>query len=55
MAFSDGFICSDSSMSRKNSMTIRNSIAIQYGYDIKNATVKYYWDKSKKKTTGIFS
>lgn len=52
--FSDGFICRDSSMSRKNSKIIRNSIAIQDGYDLKTAPIKFYWDKSKKKPQAFF-
>ncbi|MEI6683518.1 MAG: DUF5005 domain-containing protein [Bacteroidota bacterium] len=52
--FSDSFICSDSSRSRRNSTMIRNSIAIQDGYDLKTATIKFYWDISKKKPRPFF-
>jgi len=52
--FSDSFICSDSSMSRKNSKMIRNSIAIQDGYNLKTAPIKFYWDESKKKRQAFF-
>jgi hypothetical protein len=52
--FSDGFICSDSSGDRKKSTMIRNSIAIQNGYDLKTADIKYYWDKSRKKPQSFF-
>ena len=52
--FSDGFICRDSSMSRKNSKMIRNSIAIQDGYNLKAAPIKFYGDKSKEKPQAFF-
>ena len=52
--FSDGFICSDLSKSRKKSTMINNSVAIQDGYDLKTAPVKYYWGKSKKKPQAFF-
>ncbi len=52
--FSDGFICRDSSGSRKNSAMIRNSIAIQDGYNLKTASIKFYWDKSRKKPRAFF-
>lgn len=52
--FSDSFISSDSSGSRKNSKIVRNSIAIQEGYDLKTASVKFYWDRSKKKPGAFF-
>ncbi len=52
--FSDSFICSDSSRSRKGSAIIRNSIAIQQGYDPETASLKFYWDKSKKKPRAFF-
>jgi hypothetical protein len=47
--FSDSFIALDSSMSRKKSRFIRNSIAIQEGYDIQTATIEFYWNKKHKK------
>jgi len=52
--FSDGFIANDSSGSRKNSKMIRNSVAIQEGYDLNNATIRYYWDKSGKEPGSFF-
>lgn len=52
--FSDGFICSDSSGSRKKSTIIRNSIAVQDGYDLKSASIKYYWDNFRKKPEAFF-
>jgi hypothetical protein len=52
--FSDGFICSDSSQSRTTSTMIRNSIAIQDGYDLKTASINYYWDQSNKKPQAFF-
>jgi hypothetical protein len=44
--FSDGFISADSSASRKNSKMIRNSVAIQHGYDLNSASIQYHWDRS---------
>ena len=52
--FSDSFICSDSTGSRKKSSIIRNSVAIQDGYDLKAAPVRFYWDKSKKSPQSFF-
>lgn len=52
--FSDSFICSDSSRSRKKSTIIRNSIAIQDGYNLKTAPIKFYWDKSSKESRAFF-
>lgn len=52
--FSDSFISNDSSGSRKNSKFVRNSIAIQQGYDLKTATVKFYWNRSKKRVGDFF-
>ena len=52
--FSDSFICSDSTRSRKKSSIIRNSIAIQEGYDLKPAPVRFYWDKTKKSPQSFF-
>lgn len=52
--FSDGFIASDSSGSRKNSKMIRNSVAIQQGYDLNSASIRYYYDKSGKEPHSFF-
>jgi hypothetical protein len=52
--FSDTFICADSSKSRNKSTIIRNSIAIQDGYNINNASVQFYWNKSKKANEAFF-
>lgn len=52
--FSDGFICKDSSRSRKNSWMIRNSIAIQDGYDLKTAKIRYYWANTERKPEAFF-
>jgi len=53
--FSDGFICSDSTRSRKKSKMIRNSVAIQRGYDLKTSSITYYWDKSGKEAKPFFT
>src|SRR4030095_6490628 len=47
--FSDGFICKNSSGLRNKSKIIRNSVAIQQGYDLKTASIKYYWNGTNKK------
>jgi len=52
--FSDGFIASDSSGSRKNSKMIRNSVAIQQGYDLNSATIRYYWNRIGKEPHSFF-
>ena len=52
--FSDGFVCSDSSRLRSKSKIIRNSIAIQNGYDPTTASVKYYWRGSKENPEAFF-
>ncbi len=52
--FSDSFVARDSLFSRKRWKFVRNSIAIQQGYDLKTASVKFYWNRSGKKPTGFF-
>ena len=52
--FSDGFICSDSSGTRKKSTITRNSVAIQKGYDLKTATVKFYWKEQSVNPQSFF-
>ena len=52
--FSDSFISSDATRSRKGSKIIRNSIGIQEGSDLKTATVKYYWDKAGEEQQAFF-
>jgi hypothetical protein len=53
--FSDSFISLDSPFSRKKSVFVRNSVATQQGYDIKTASLKFYWNRSGKKPKGLFS
>lgn len=52
--FSDSFISSDSSGTRKKSKFVRNSIAIQDGYDLKTSSLKFYWNKNKLKPAAFF-
>ncbi|MGB4849698.1 MAG: DUF5005 domain-containing protein [Saprospiraceae bacterium] len=52
--FSDSFICRDSTGSRRRSTLIRNSIAIQNGYGLHNASLKYYLSKLKNKPQAFF-
>lgn len=51
--FSDTFINSDSTRSRKRSTLIRNSIAIQDGYNLNTASLKFYWNRSEN-IPGVF-
>lgn len=53
--FSDSFINSDSSLSRRKSTLVRNSIAIQDGYNLNTASLKFYWNRAKKKPRAFFS
>ena len=53
--FSDGFICSDSSGTRSKSTMIRNSVAIQDRYDLKTASVKFYWRKQGPHPQSFFN
>lgn len=52
--FSDSFTSKDSSAHGKRTSMVRNSIAIQQGYDITNASLNYYWKRSKKKARDFF-
>lgn len=52
--FSDTFICQDSTRSRKGAKIIRNSIGIQEGYDLKTASIRYYWNRSQKEPLAFF-
>lgn len=52
--FSDGFVCRDSSGLRKHSVMIRNSIAIQEGYDPDKCKLKFYWNESGKRPRSFF-
>jgi len=52
--FSDSFIASDSTRSRKKSSIIRNSVAIQDGNDLKRSPVRFYWDQSEKSPQSFF-
>lgn len=44
--FSDTFINQDSSGGRKRSSLIRNSVAIQEGYDLARSKITFYWNQS---------
>jgi len=52
--FSDSFIATDSLFSRKRSKFVRNSIAIQQGYDLKTASLQFYWNRSGKDPKDFF-
>jgi len=52
--FSDSFIAKDPLFSRKGAKFVRNSIAIQQGYDLKTASIKYYWNRSGKTAKDFF-
>lgn len=52
--FSDTFIGSDSSMSRKNAKIIRNSIAVQNGYNPFTSDLTFFWKKSANVADDFF-
>ncbi|MBZ5856600.1 DUF4185 domain-containing protein [Flavihumibacter profundi] len=52
--FGDGFICKDSSRSRTASTMIRNSIAVQKGYNIDSSPLTYFWSNLKNKPRDFF-
>lgn len=52
--FSDGFICMDSSGRRENSTIIRNSVALQSGYDLKHASLQFYWRQDNGQARAFF-
>jgi len=53
--FGDSFISEASSGTRREAAIVRNSIAIQEGYDPSRASVKYYWNQTKGNPSSFFA
>ncbi|MBW2637329.1 MAG: DUF4185 domain-containing protein [Deltaproteobacteria bacterium] len=53
--FGDSFINQTSSGDRRDAAIIRNSIAIQKGYDPSLASVKFYWNRKDGKAASFFA
>jgi hypothetical protein len=53
--FGDSFISHASSGNRRDATIIRNSIAIQEGYDPSTASVKFYWHGKDGKPSSFFA
>ncbi len=52
--FGDTFIATGDSNVRSESRTIRNSVAIQEGYDPASASITFYWDSIKGNPASFF-
>lgn len=52
--FSDSFVSNDSSGERRKSKMIRNSVAIQHGYDPLTASINFYWNNSHSAPQSFF-
>ncbi len=54
--FGDSFIAADDSLNRKKAILVRNSVAIQKGYDPASAEIHFYWGRSTSdKPASFFS
>jgi hypothetical protein len=53
--FGDSFIDISGTGSRRSSDLVRNSIAIQKGYDPSNASMKFYWNIEESTPTAFFA
>ena len=52
--FADSFIGGSSARVRREAKLIRNSVAIQQGYDPSSATIKFYWRTPNGKAASFF-
>ena len=52
--FGDSFIALDSTSSRKKSTMVRNTVAVQYGYNPSSASILYYWGLRNKTPADFF-
>lgn len=52
--FADSFIATSPANVRREAKLIRNSVAIQHGYDPSLADIKFYWRKSEGKPESFF-
>ncbi|MEW6131021.1 MAG: DUF4185 domain-containing protein [Acidobacteriota bacterium] len=53
--FADSFIARDNSGLRRNARLIRNSVAIQQGYNPASASIKFYWNKENQNPQSFFA
>lgn len=53
--FADSFIATSAASVRRESKMIRNSLAIQQGYDPATATIKFYWRTNNSKPASFFA
>jgi Domain of unknown function (DUF4185) len=53
--FADTFIATTPAHRRRESKMIRNSVAIEHGYDPSRATMKFYWGSDGKNPTSFFA
>jgi hypothetical protein len=52
--FGDSFIADTAARSRSNAILVRNSVAIQTGYDPTTASIKYYWNSASSPANSFF-
>jgi len=53
--FGDSFIATDDSRDRKKAILVRNSVAIQKGYNPLSAEIRFYWGSKNDKPASFFS
>jgi hypothetical protein len=52
--FNDTFVARHPGDARKNSAFVRNTVAIQSGYDPSRASIKFYWRSGRRGPSEIF-
>ena len=52
--FADSFIATGTAGTRHKATMVRNSVAIQQGYDPSAASIKFYWGNKKRKPASFF-
>jgi uncharacterized protein DUF4185 len=52
--FADTFIATSPAGTRRESAMVRNTLAIQHGYDPSSATIKFYWRMKEGKPASFF-
>lgn len=53
--FADTFIATSPAITRRESRMVRNTLAIQHGYDPSSASIKFYWRMKNKKPESFFA
>lgn len=53
--FADSFVATSPSGTRREAVMVRNTLAIQHGYDPSSAAIKFYWRMKKGKPASFFS